>query len=117
MLTWALKVYETAQAKEKTLNLNFDYQTAMIQGQLVIWKLCLEQAIRIMVSTLLTELNGSKPTDPLHLMDDSDGSLRLLFEKLYYLKHKNRKMYINQFLSWFFSNKRIRKSLYSRKAV
>ena len=116
LLTWALKTYETAQKKNP--NLNFDYQTAMIQGQL--------GNLEVMLNKLLDYGFNTPDGTPMvqnqltrFLMDDSDGSFATTIRKNLLLRtQKSQDAYWNQFLSWFFvQQKEYGKAFIQEKAV
>ena len=116
LLTWALKTYETAQKKNP--NLNFDYQTAMIQGQL--------GNLEVMLNKLLDYGFNTPDGTPMvqnqltrYLMDDSDGSFAASIRKNLLLRtQKSQDVYWNQFLSWFFvQQKEYGKAFIQEKAV
>lgn len=116
LLTWALKAYETAQKKNP--NLNFDYQTAMIQGQL--------GNLEIMLNKLLDYGFNTPDGTPMvqnqltrFLMDDADGSFASTIRKNLLLRtQKSQDVYWNQFLSWFFvQQKEYGKAFIQEKAV
>ena len=116
LLTWALKAYETAQKKNP--NLNFDYQTAMIQGQL--------GNLEVMLNKLLDYGFNTPDGTPMvqnqltrFLMDDTDGSFAATIRKNLLLRtQKSQDVYWNQFLSWFFvQQKEYGKAFVQEKAV
>lgn len=116
LLTWALKAYETAQKKNP--NLNFDYQTAMIQGQLgnleVMLNKLLDYGFNTPDGTSMVQNQLTR-----YLMDDSDGSFAATIRKNLLLKtQKSQDVYWNQFLSWFFvQQKEYGKAFIQEKAV
>ncbi len=116
LLTWALKTYETAQKKNP--NLNFDYQTAMIQGQLGNLEIML---IKLLDYGFNTPEGTSMVQNQLNrfLIDDIDGSFTALTRKNLLLKtQKSQDVYWNQFLSWFFvQQKEYGKAFIQEKAV
>ena len=116
LLTWALKTYETAQKKNP--NLNFDYQTAMLQGQL--------GNLEVMLNKLLDYGFNTPDGTPMvqnqltrFLMDDSDGTFAATIRKNLLLRtQKSQDVYWNQFLSWFFvQQKEYGKAFIQEKAV
>ncbi|MFN7044635.1 MAG: tetratricopeptide repeat protein [Flavobacterium sp.] len=116
LLPWALKAYETAQKKNP--NLNFDYQTAMVQGQL--------GNLEVMLNKLLDYGFNTPDGTPLvqsqltrFLMDDADGSFAASIRKNLLLRtQKSQDVYWNQFLSWFFvQQKEYGKAFIQEKAV
>jgi tetratricopeptide (TPR) repeat protein len=116
LLEWALKAYETAQ--KKNLNLNFDYQSALLQGQLGNLNLMLEKLLdysyKNQENTLLVQNQLSR-----FLMDDASGSFANEIKKGLLLKtQKSQDVYWNQFLSWFFvQQKEYGKAFIQEKAV
>ncbi len=116
LLTWALKTYEIAQKKNP--NLNFDYQIAMIQGQL--------GNLETMLNKLLDYGFNSPDGTPMvqnqlnrFLNDDIDGSFAAITRKNLLIRtQKSQDIYWNQFLSWFFVNqKEYGKAFIQEKAV
>ena len=116
LLEWALKAYEKGQKSNP--NLNFDYQTAMIQGQL--------GNLEIMLNKLLDYGFATPDGTPMvqnqltrFLMDDTDGSFAATIRKNLLLRtQKNQDVYWNQFLSWFFiQQKEYGKAFIQEKAV
>lgn len=116
LLTWALKAYETAQKKNP--NLNFDYQTAMIEGQLgnleVMLNKLLDYGFKTPEGTPMVQNHLTR-----FLMDDTDGSFAATIRKNLLLKtQKSQDVYWNQFLSWFFvQQKEYGKAFIQEKAV
>lgn len=116
LLEWALKAYEKGQKLNP--NLNFDYQTAMIQGQLGNLELMLNKLLDYGFNTpdgtpmVQNQLNR-------YLMDDSDGSFAATIRKNLLLRtQKSQDVYWNQFLSWFFvQQKEYGKAFVQEKAV
>lgn len=116
LLEWALKAYEKGQKINP--NLNFDYQTAMIQGQLGNLELMLNKLLDYGFNTpdgtpmVQNQLNR-------YLMDDSDGSFAATIRKNLLLRtQKSQDVYWNQFLSWFFvQQKEYGKAFIQEKAV
>ncbi len=116
LLTWALKAYETAQKKNP--NLNFDYQTAMIEGQLgnleVMLNKLLDYGFKTPEGTPMVQNQLTR-----FLMDDTDGSFAATIRKNLLLRtQKSQDVYWNQFLSWFFvQQKEYGKAFVQEKAV
>lgn len=116
LLEWALKAYETAQKKNP--NLNFDYQSALLQGQLGNLNLMLEKLLdysyKNQENTPLVQNQLSR-----FLMDDASGSFANEIKKGLLLKtQKSQDVYWNQFLSWFFvQQKEYGKAFIQEKAV
>ena len=116
LLEWALKAYEKGQKLNP--NLNFDYQTAMIQGQL--------GNLEVMLNKLLDYGFNTPDGTPMvqnqltrYLMDDSDGSFAATIRKNLLLRtQKSQDVYWNQFLSCFFvQQKEYGKAFIQEKAV
>jgi len=116
LLDWALKAYENGQKANP--NLNFDYQIAMIQGQL--------GNLEVMLNKLLDYGFNTPDGTPMvqnqltrFLMDDSDGSFATTIRKNLLLRtQKSQDVYWNQFLSWFFvQQKEYGKAFVQEKAV
>jgi len=116
LLEWALKAYETAQKKNP--NLNFDYQSALLQGQLGNLNLMLEKLLdysyKNQENTPLVQNQLSR-----FLIDDASGSFANEIKKGLLLKtQKSQDVYWNQFLSWFFvQQKEYGKAFIQEKAV
>lgn len=116
LLTWALKTYETAQKENP--NLNFDYQSAMLQGQL--------GNLEVMLNKLLDYSFNNPEGTPMvqnqltrFLTDDADGTFSATVRKNLLLRtQKSQEVYWNQFLSWFFvQQKEYGKAFVQEKAV
>ena len=116
LLDWALKAYENGQKANP--NINFDYQIAMIQGQL--------GNLEVMLNKLLDYGFNSPDGTPMvqnqltrFLMDDTDGSFATTIRKNLLLRtQKSQDVYWNQFLSWFFvQQKEYGKAFIQEKAV
>ncbi|WP_396161099.1 tetratricopeptide repeat protein [Flavobacterium sp.] len=116
LLDWALKAYEKGQKANP--NINFDYQIAMIQGQL--------GNLEVMLNKLLDYGFNTPDGTPMvqnqltrFLMDDSDGSFATTIRKNLLLRtQKSQDVYWNQFLSWFFvQQKEYGKAFIQEKAV
>ena len=116
LLDWAIKTYETAQKVNP--NLNFDYQTALLQGQLGNLDLMLEKLLEYgyknQENTALIQNQLSR-----YLMDDSEGTFAAEIRKSLLLKtQKSQDVYWNQSLSWLFvQQKEYGKAFIQEKAV
>src|SRR5574343_635036 len=104
LLEWALKAYENGQKVNP--NLNFDYQIALLQGQLGNLDLMLEKLLdygyKNQENTALVQNQLSR-----FLMDDTEGTFAADIRKALLLKtQKSQDVYWNQFLSWFFVQQR-----------
>ena len=116
LLDWAIKTYETAQKVNP--NLNFDYQTALLQGQLGNLDLMLEKLLdygyKNQENTALVQNQLSR-----YLMDDTEGTFADAIKKSILLKtQKSQDVYWNQSLSWLFvQQKEYGKAFVQEKAV
>lgn len=116
LLEWALKAYETAQKKNPKLN--FDYQSALLHGQLGKLDLMLQKLIDYSYAnqenTALVQNQLSR-----FLLDDVDGAFANEIKKGLLLKtQKSQDVYWNQFLSWYFvQQKEYGKAFVQEKAV
>jgi tetratricopeptide (TPR) repeat protein len=116
LLEWALKAYETAQKKNPKLN--FDYQSALLHGQLGKLDLMLQKLLDYSYSnqenTALVQNQLSR-----FLLDDVDGAFANEIKKGLLLKtQKLQDVYWNQFLSWYFvQQKEYGKAFVQEKAV
>lgn len=116
LLDWAIKTYETAQKVNP--NLNFDYQTALLQGQLGNLDLMLEKLLDYgytnQENTALVQNQLSR-----YLMDDSEQTFAEAIKKSLLVKtQKSQDVYWNQFLSWLFvQQKEYGKAFVQEKAV
>lgn len=116
LLEWALKAYETAQKKNPKLN--FDYQSALLHGQLGKLDLMLQKLLDYSYSnqenTALVQNQLSR-----FLLDDVDGAFANEIKKGLLLKtQKSQDVYWNKFLSWFFvQQKEYGKAFVQEKAV
>lgn len=116
LLGWALKAYETAQKKNPKLN--FDYQSALLHGQLGKLDLMLQKLLDYSYSnqenTALVQNQLSR-----FLLDDVNGAFANEIKKGLLLKtQKSQDVYWNQFLSWYFvQQKEYGKAFVQEKAV
>ena len=116
LLEWALKAYETAQKKNPKLN--FDYQSALLHGQLGKLDLMLQKFLDYSYAnqenTALVQNQLSR-----FLLDDVNGAFANEIKKGLLLKtQKSQDVYWNQFLSWFFvQQKEYGKAFVQEKAV
>ena len=116
LLDWAIKTYETAQKANP--NLNFDYQTALLQGQLGNLDLMLEKLLdygyKNQENTALVQNQLSR-----YLLDDTEGTFADAIKKSLLLKtQKSQDVYWNQSLSWLFvQQKEYGKAFVQEKAV
>ena len=116
LLEWALKAYETAQKKNPKLN--FDYQSALLHGQLGKLDLMLQKLLDYSYAnqenTALVQNQLSR-----FLLDDVDGAFANEIKKGLLLKtQKSQDVYWNQFLSWYFvQQKEYGKAFVQEKAV
>lgn len=116
LLEWALKAYETAQKKNPKLN--FDYQSALLHGQLGKLDLMLQKLLDYSYAnqenTALVQNQLSR-----FLLDDVNGAFANEIKKGLLLKtQKSQDVYWNQFLSWYFvQQKEYGKAFVQEKAV
>ena len=116
LLEWALKAYETAQKENPKLN--FDYQSALLHGQLGKLDLMLQKLLDYSYSnqenTALVQNQLSR-----FLLDDVNGAFANEIKKGLLLKtQKSQDVYWNQFLSWYFvQQKEYGKAFVQEKAV
>ncbi len=116
LLDWAIKTYETAQKVNP--NLNFDFQTALLQGQLgnlnVMIEKLLDYGYNNQDNTALVQNQLSR-----FLMDDPDNHFADALKKSLLLKtQKSQDVYWNQSLSWLFvQQKEYGKAFVQEKAV
>lgn len=116
LLEWALKTYETAQKKNPKLN--FDYQSALLHGQLGKLDLMLQKLLDYSYAnqenTALVQNQLSR-----FLLDDVNGAFANEIKKGLLLKtQKSQDVYWNQFLSWYFvQQKEYGKAFIQEKAV
>ena len=116
LLDWAIKTYEIAQKVNP--NLNFDYQTALLQGQLgnldIMLEKLLDYGYKNQENTALVQNQLSR-----YLLDDTEGTFADAIKKSLLLKtQKSQDVYWNQFLSWLFvQQKEYGKAFVQEKAV
>ena len=116
LLDWALKSYEIAQKAKP--DLNFDYQIAMLQGQLGNLDLMLEKLLdygyKNQENTALIQNHLTR-----FLADDATGSFAESIRKNLLLKiQKSQDSYWNQSLSWLFvQQKEYGKAFIQEKAI
>lgn len=116
LLDWALKSYEIAQKAKP--DLNFDYQIAMLQGQLGNLDLMLEKLLdygyKNQENTALIQNHLTR-----FLTDDATGSFAESIRKNLLLKiQKSQDSYWNQSLSWLFvQQKEYGKAFIQEKAI
>ena len=116
LLDWALKSYEIAQKAKP--DLNFDYQMAMLQGQLgnldVMLEKLLDYGFKNQENTALIQNQLTR-----FLADDATGSFAESIWKNLLLKiQKSQDSYWNQSLSWLFvQQKEYGKAFIQEKAV
>ena len=116
LLDWALKSYEIAQKAKP--DLNFDYQMAMLQGQLgnldVMLEKLLDYGFKNQENTALIQNQLTR-----FLADDATGSFAESIRKNLLLKiQKSQDSYWNQSLSWLFvQQKEYGKAFIQEKAI
>ncbi len=116
LLEWAYKTYELGQKSNP--NLNFDYQMALLQGQL--------GNLDTMVSKLL-DYAYNNPNSTINvqnqltffLQEDTEGTFLVALKKELLLRtQKNQTVYWNQFLSWLYiQQKEYNKAFIQEKAI
>ena len=116
LLDWAIKTYDIAQKSNP--NLNFDYQTALLQGQLGNLELMLEKLLNYgyknQESTALIQNQLSR-----FIIDDTEGTFTSSIKKNLLLKtQKSQDLYWNELLSWLFvQQKEYGKAFIQEKAI
>lgn len=116
LLDWAYKTYESGQKSNP--NLNFDYQMALLQGQM--------GNLSLMVSKLL-DFAYNNPNSTINvqnqltffLQEDTEGTFLVELKKELLLRtQKNQTIYWNQFLSWLYiQQKEYNKAFLQEKAM
>ena len=116
LLEWAYKTYELGQKSNP--NLNFDYQMALLQGQM--------GNLDTMVSKLL-DYAYNNPNSTINvqnqltffLQEDTEGTFLVALKKELLLRtQKNQAVYWNQFLSWLYiQQKEYNKAFIQEKAI
>lgn len=116
LLEWAYKTYELGQKSNP--NLNFDYQMALLQGQM--------GNLDTMVSKLL-DYAYNNPNSTINvqnqltffLQEDTEGTFLVALKKELLLRtQKNQTVYWNQFLSWLYiQQKEYNKAFIQEKAI
>ena len=116
MLEWAYRTYELGQKTNS--NLNFDYQMALLQGQM--------GNLDIMVSKLL-DFAYTNPNSTINvqnqlnffLQEDTEGTFLVALKKELLIRtQKNQAIYWNQFLSWLYlQQKEYNKAFIQEKAI
>lgn len=116
LLDWSLKTYETAQKIKPTLN--FEYQIALLQGQL--------GNVELMIENLLNYSNTNRQNVitvqsyfSRFLQDDaSDSFTSYLRNALIKKTQTDQDIFWNQYLSWYFvNNKEFNKAFIQEKAI
>lgn len=116
LLHLAIKAYEIGQKANP--NLNFDYQTALLQGQLGNLDLMLEKLLEYgyknQESTALIQNQLSR-----FIIDDINGTFTNSIKKSLLLKtQKSQEIYWNELLSWLFvQQKEYGKAFIQEKAI
>lgn len=116
LLEWAYRTYELGQKTNS--NLNFDYQMALLQGQM--------GNLDIMVSKLL-DFAYTNPNSTINvqnqlnffLQEDTEGTFLVALKKELLIRtQKNQAIYWNQFLSWLYiQQKEYNKAFIQEKAI
>lgn len=116
LLEWAYRTYELGQKTNP--NLNFDYQMALLQGQM--------GNLDTMVSKLL-DFAYNNPNSTINvqnqlnffLQEDTEGTFLVALKKELLIRtQKNQTIYWNQFLSWLYiQQKEYNKAFIQEKAI
>jgi hypothetical protein len=116
LLDWALKTYELAQKEDS--NLNFDYQIALLQGQLGNIELMTDNLLQFSFekqeNTSLVQTYLSR-----FILEDANGTFTTYLKKALLTKtQKKPDSYWNQFLSWLYvQQKEYGKAFIQERAV
>ena len=116
LLEWAIKAYEVG--KEKNPNLNFDYQIALLNGQMGNLELMVEKLLDF---SYIYQDNSAVVQNQLSrfINEDTQGNFSNFIKKsLLQRVQKNQDIYWNQFLSWFYvQQKDYAKAFTQEKAI
>lgn len=116
LLQWAIKAYEVGKLGNP--NLNFDYQVALLNGQM--------GNLDLMVEKLLDYSFSNQNNTPLvqnqltrFISEDTEGNFTEYIKKALLIRvQKNQDIYWNQFLSWYFvQQKEYGKAFTQEKAI
>ena len=116
LLDWAIKAYEVGKVGNP--NLNFDYQIALLNGQL--------GNLDLMVEKLLDYSYTNQTNTPLvqnqltrFITEDTEGNFTESIKKALLIRvQKNQDIYWNAFLSWYFvQQKEYGKAFTQEKAI
>ncbi|MEQ3690990.1 MAG: tetratricopeptide repeat protein [Flavobacterium sp.] len=116
LLDWALKVYDVAQKGNP--NLNFDYQVALIQGQMGNMELMTDKLLQFSFekqdNTSLVQNYLSR-----FISEDANGTFTAYLKKTLLIKtQKTPDNYWNQFLSWLYvQQKEFGKAFIQERAI
>lgn len=116
LLDYALKAYQTAVKLQS--NFNFNYQIGLLYGQLgntdLMISTFLDEAFAHQTSTILIQNQFSR-----FMTDEGDaGFSENLRKALITRTQKNQELYWNQFLSWFYTQKKeFAKAFIQEKAI
>lgn len=116
LLDYALKAYQTAVKLQ--FNFNFNYQMGLLYGQLgntdLMISTFLDEAFAHQTSTILIQNQFSR-----FMTDEGDaGFSENLRKALITRTQKNQELYWNQFLSWFYTQKKeFAKAFIQEKAI
>lgn len=116
LLDYALKAYQTAVKLQS--NFNFNYQMGLLYGQLgntdLMISTFLDEAFAHQTSTILIQNQFSR-----FMTDEGDaGFSENLRKALITRTQKNQELYWNQFLSWFYTQKKeFAKAFIQEKAI
>ncbi|HBK83450.1 MAG TPA: hypothetical protein DDZ41_07615 [Flavobacterium sp.] len=116
LLDWAIKAYDVG--KKTNPNLNFDYQVALINGQMGNLELMVEKLLDFSYSypdnTAVVQNQLAR-----FITEDSQGNFQNFIKKSLLTRvQKNQDIFWNQFLSWFFvQQKDYAKAFTQEKAI
>lgn len=116
LLDYALKAYETASEANKSMN--FDYQVALIQGQLGNTDLMIEKLLSYSYGNPRNLVLVQNQLSRFMNEDGSDNFNASLRKALLLNTQKNQDIFWNQFLSWYFvQQKEYGKAFIQEKAI
>lgn len=116
LLDWAYKTYEEAQKISPSMN--FDFQLALLQGQMGKLDLMISKLLDFSYSNITNTINVQNQLN-YFLQEDTEGNfLSLLKKELILRTQKSQEIYWNQFLSWLYiSQKEYNKAFIQEKAI
>lgn len=116
LLLWAYKAYETAQKLNSSLN--FDYQMALLQGQMGNIEQMVNKLLDYGFSNYTTTLSIQNQFSLFLKEDSEDKLLNYLKKELILRSQKTQDLYWNQFLSWLYINqKEYNKAFIQERAI